>query len=120
MQRTAIAVAIALGTAGLTQGLTAESAFAGGRADSELVVYVSGQGLYYDSVLAAKRLPQKGRFQKLEMGGPHGGIVAPCLFARCDNDPIEKIPKEILPTFLTARDSMWSGGPRDPKYLGHA
>ncbi len=73
MQRTAIAVAIALGTAGLTQGLTAESAFAGGRADSELVVYVSGQGLYYDSVLAAKRLPQKGRFQKLEMGGPHGG-----------------------------------------------
>lgn len=32
------------------------------------VVYVTGQGLYYDSIVAAKQLPPKGRFQPLVVG----------------------------------------------------
>jgi hypothetical protein len=35
------------------------------------VVYVTSQGLFYDSIVVAT-LPPKGRFQKLEMGGPSG------------------------------------------------
>lgn len=31
-------------------------------------VYVSGQGLYYDTFVSAKSLPLHGRFQKLENG----------------------------------------------------
>lgn len=32
------------------------------------VVYVSGQGLYYDTFVSARVLPNKGPFQKLENG----------------------------------------------------
>jgi hypothetical protein len=32
------------------------------------VVYVSSQGLYYDTFVSAKELPMRGRFQKLEAG----------------------------------------------------
>jgi hypothetical protein len=32
------------------------------------VVYVSSQGLYYDTFVSAQTLPMKGRFQKLENG----------------------------------------------------
>ena len=32
------------------------------------VVYVSGQGLYYDTFVSAQSLPMHGRFQKLENG----------------------------------------------------
>lgn len=32
------------------------------------VVYVSGQGLYYDTFVSAQSLPFHGRFQKLEAG----------------------------------------------------
>ena len=32
------------------------------------VVYVSSQGLYYDTFVSAKSLPMRGRFQKLENG----------------------------------------------------
>ena len=39
----------------------------GGRGDGP-VIYVTGQGLYYDSIVAADPLPAKGPFQKLEMG----------------------------------------------------
>lgn len=35
------------------------------------VVYVTSQGLFYDSIVTADPLPMKGRFQKLEMG-PNG------------------------------------------------
>ena len=35
------------------------------------VVYVTGQGLFYDSIVLTD-LPQHGRFQQLEMGGPSG------------------------------------------------
>jgi len=36
------------------------------RGNGELgVVYVTGQGLYYDTFVSAKSLPMRGRFQKL-------------------------------------------------------
>ena len=39
------------------------------RGDGELgVVYVSSQGLYYDTFVSAKSLPMHGRFQKLDDG----------------------------------------------------
>jgi len=39
------------------------------RGDGELgTVYVSGQGLYYDTFVSAQSLPMNGRFQKLENG----------------------------------------------------
>ena len=43
----------------------------GGRGDGP-IIYVTGQDLVYDSIVAADPLPAKGRFQKLEMGGPTG------------------------------------------------
>ena len=43
----------------------------GGRGDGP-VIYVTGQGLIYDSIVTADPLPPHGRFQKLEMGGPTG------------------------------------------------
>ena len=43
---------------------------ASGRGDGP-VVYVTGQGLAYDSIVVTD-LPMKGNFQKLEMGGPTG------------------------------------------------
>ncbi len=43
----------------------------GGRGDGP-VIYVTSQGLYYDSIVTASPLPQHGPFQKLEMGGPIG------------------------------------------------
>jgi hypothetical protein len=39
----------------------------GGRPDSEVVIYVTGQGLYYDSIVGPE-LPPRGPFQKLEAG----------------------------------------------------
>jgi hypothetical protein len=52
--------------------ITAVPAFAaaGGRPGSDVVIYVTSQGLYYDSIVGPD-LPAKGRFQKLEMG-EHG------------------------------------------------
>jgi len=40
----------------------------GGRAGPLGEVYVSSQGLYYDTFVSAERLPMHGRFQKLENG----------------------------------------------------
>ncbi len=39
----------------------------GGRGDGP-VIYVTGQDLYYDSIVTADPLPPNGPFQKLEMG----------------------------------------------------
>ena len=36
------------------------------------VVYVESQDLFYDSIVVADPLPNKGNFQKLEMGGVTG------------------------------------------------
>jgi hypothetical protein len=47
-------------------------ASAGGRGDGP-IIYVTSQGLYYDSIVTADPLPPKGKFQKLEVGvGPTG------------------------------------------------
>jgi hypothetical protein len=43
----------------------------GGRGDGP-IVYVTGQGLYYDSIVVADPVPANGPFQKLEMTGPTG------------------------------------------------
>jgi len=40
----------------------------GGRAGSLGVVYVSSQGLYYDTFVSAATLPRHGRFQLIENG----------------------------------------------------
>jgi hypothetical protein len=45
------------------------SAFAaGGRAGSTGMVYVTSQGLYYDTFAATDALPSQGPFQKIENG----------------------------------------------------
>lgn len=45
----------------------------GGRPGSDGVVYVSSQGLYYDTFVTVDPLPFKGKFQKLENGiTPYG------------------------------------------------
>ena len=44
---------------------------ASGRGDGP-VIYVTSQGLFYDSIVTADPLPFRGKFQKLEMGGPSG------------------------------------------------
>lgn len=36
------------------------------------IVYVTGQNLFYDSIITADPLPPRGHFQKLEMTGPSG------------------------------------------------
>ncbi len=46
----------------------ASLATAGGRPGSSVVVYVTSQGLYYDSIVTHDPLPMHGRFQLLEMG----------------------------------------------------
>ena len=49
--------------------LLAVPAFAqGGRAGDTGVIYVTSQGLYYDTLAPVDVLPMHGRFQKLEMG----------------------------------------------------
>ncbi len=40
-----------------------------GRGDGP-IIYVTGQGLFYDSIVTADPLPARGPFQQLEMGGP--------------------------------------------------
>ena len=48
----------------------------GGRAASLGAVYVSSQGLYYDTFVSASVLPHHGKFQKLEPN-PDGTATAP-------------------------------------------
>jgi hypothetical protein len=42
-----------------------------GRGDGP-VIYVTSQGLFYDSIITADPVPPKGPFQLLEMGGRSG------------------------------------------------
>ena len=62
-----LAVGAVLLVGGLVFGATAASA-KGGRAGDIGEVYVSSQGLYYDTFVSAQSLPMHGRFQKLEAG----------------------------------------------------
>lgn len=53
----------------LAQGLAADVQARGeGNPNPAPVVYVTSQGLYYDSIVTADPLPWRGRFQKLEVG----------------------------------------------------
>lgn len=47
---------------------TGTLAAAGGRAGSDMVVYVTSQGLYYDTFVARDPLPMQGKFQLLANG----------------------------------------------------
>jgi hypothetical protein len=49
-------------------GSTAASTATGGRAATTGVVFVSGQGLYYDTFVARDPLPMEGKFQLLADG----------------------------------------------------
>ncbi|NOR41243.1 MAG: hypothetical protein GQ537_08545 [Gammaproteobacteria bacterium] len=64
-----------LGTMALvTAGVAMSSATYAGRGEGP-VVYVTTQGLFYDSIVVVspeKGLPMKGPFQKLETGGESG------------------------------------------------
>ena len=64
--RTKVRLGVALGV--LSVGIVGSMTVAGGRGSGP-IVYVTGQGLFYDSVVVAD-LPQRGRFQQLEMAGP--------------------------------------------------
>jgi len=52
----------------LSLALTVPAFAKGGRAGSDGVVYVTSQGLYYDTFVARDPLPFKGKFQKIENG----------------------------------------------------
>lgn len=68
--RRSIVAGLALVTLTVGIGAATVSAFAGGRGDGP-VIYVTGQDLYYDSIVLGP-LPMKGPFQLLEMEGPTG------------------------------------------------
>lgn len=67
------------------------------RGDGALgVVYVSGQGLYYDTFVSAETLPMHGRFQKLEDGvtqygpGDQGYVGGRWWIDNNDNDMMDE------------------------------
>jgi hypothetical protein len=67
-----IAIILLVVVLSLTVAMTA-FASPGGRPTSPIVVYVTSQGLYYDSI-PGPTLPMNGPFQLLEPeAGPHGG-----------------------------------------------
>jgi hypothetical protein len=51
-----------------TDELAVSAAARGGRAGTTMVVFVTSQGLYYDTFVAKDPLPMKGKFQKLTNG----------------------------------------------------
>jgi hypothetical protein len=61
---------IALGVAAVAVLATASISSGAGRGDGP-IIFVRSQGLYYDSIVTADPLPNKGPFQLLEMG-PNG------------------------------------------------
>jgi hypothetical protein len=62
-----------LSQSGAAGTATLPSAAAGGRAGSDMVVYVTSQGLYYDTFVARDPLPMKGKFQLLANGATEFG-----------------------------------------------
>lgn len=60
-------------TAGLSLALVlAGPAGSASASNPRVVVYVTSQGLCYESVVAPNSLPNKGPFQELRAGGPCG------------------------------------------------
>lgn len=72
-QRTTLGAACALTIAALAAVWTSPAS--AGRGDGP-VIYVIGQGLYYDSIVTADPLPQHGPFQQLDPGHPMGPATA--------------------------------------------
>ncbi len=62
--------AVLLATATVAVWAFSSTAANAGRGDGP-IVYVRGQGLFYDSIITADPIPAEGRFQLLEMG-PNG------------------------------------------------
>jgi hypothetical protein len=62
----------------LILALVAVTPVSAGRGNGALgVVYVTSQGLYYDTFVTADSLPMRGRFQKLENGTTEFGPGTP-------------------------------------------
>lgn len=90
----------------------------GGRGDGP-VIYVTSQGLYFDSIVTADPLPHNGFFQKLEMDGPTGlqtefgpgdpGYIGGRWWIDLnDNDVMDEADKYFLcPLLGPGRISMW-------------
>lgn len=71
MKRNLVVFAFAIAAiVALTFLASPQAASASGRGDGP-VIYVTSQGLAYDSIVLTD-LPMKGDFQKLEFGGPTG------------------------------------------------
>lgn len=62
---------LALGLIMAVPAFAADPPAKGGRAGTEIEIYVTNQGLVYESIVTAN-LPPNGPFQKLEVGGPTG------------------------------------------------
>jgi hypothetical protein len=56
----------------ILSALAAFPAFAGGRGDGP-IIFVTGQELFYDSIITADPLPPRGPFQQL-LGNPDDGL----------------------------------------------
>ncbi len=63
MQRTTMALVLG---AAVALVIAATATAAGGRAGTTGTIYVTSQGLYYDTFAAADPLPMQGPFQRLE------------------------------------------------------
>ena len=61
----------------LALAITVPALAAGGRAGPTGVIYVTSQGLYYDTFVTVDPLPMKGPFQRLENGMTEFGPGAP-------------------------------------------
>jgi hypothetical protein len=70
LRKRAALVACLIGSA-LVLAATANAA--GGRAGTTGVVFVTGQGLYYDTFVTVDPLPMHGKFQLLENGATEFG-----------------------------------------------
>jgi hypothetical protein len=64
--------AVSVAPAGDADGVLTASGRGNSDARPRPVIYVYGQGLYYDSIVTAESLPFRGEFQKLEEGGATG------------------------------------------------
>jgi len=102
----------------ISQPAWAKRGGSGGRGDGP-VIYVTSQGLFFDSIVTADPLPPNGFFQKLEMDGPTGlqtefgprdsGYIGGRWWIDLnDNDEMDEGDKYFLcPLLGPGRVSMW-------------
>ncbi len=67
MKKKLMLIGVPLALAAAIVMTTTSTSVGAGRGDGP-IVYVTGQGLYYDSIITADPLPAHGPFQLLEMG----------------------------------------------------